>query len=201
MGKSLIWGTKEGSLLRSVQGAGPRAVEAYIPLYEEVNHIPLVVHFPGAEPRRCRAITQPMDIMPTILDLSGSEDPGTMHGRSMADVLSGGQDEHLDFAISAPYLASEPCPVTVVKDHWTGILYGRKRTGETILDRAVDGIEKIQDAHGTPVDDLLFDVDRDPAQTNDVKHEHPEILEELRSDLLRRLEETGTAEDIINRWR
>jgi len=53
--------------------------EAY-PLYEELIHIPLMVRVPGQPHRRIQALAQPADIMPTVLDMAGANDPGTMHG-------------------------------------------------------------------------------------------------------------------------
>lgn len=174
---------------------------SYIPLYEEINHIPFIVHYPGAEPRRSQAIIQPMDVMPTLIHLSKTNDPGTTHGRSIAGVLLGKRGEHHSFAVSAPYLESESCPVTVVKGRWTAILYPRHQTGRRLIDKAVDGYEKVQDEHKEATGDLLFDVVNDPSQMHDVKEQRPDVVEELRTDLVHRLEEVGTAREILERWR
>ena len=172
----------------------------YIPLYDEISHVPLIVYSPEAEPRRSQAIVQPMDIMPTLADLSGASDPGTMHGRSFRDVLSGQRDEHNALAVATPFMGSNPCPVTVVSGNWTGVLYARKRSEGTLVDRAVDGYDKVQDVGDVSTEDLLFDISKDPEQSQDVKGQHPEILEDFRSALLDRLAEVGTAKEIIERW-
>lgn len=176
-------------------------VFSYIPLWEEINHIPFIVHYPGTQPRRSQAIVQPPDVMPTVIELSKSAQPGTMHGTSMAHILYGQSDQHRDFAVSLPYLGSDPCPVTVVKDRWTGILYPRTSSGQTIVDKAVDGYEKVQDAGQEPRTDLLFDVRNDPSQAQDVCIAHPEVIQELRANLLCTLQETGTADEFVERWR
>ena len=173
---------------------------SYIPLYEEINHIPFILYYPGSEPRRSQAIIQPPDIMPTLLDLSETDDPGTIHGKSIADVLQGKADQHHDFAISMPYLGSDSCPVTVVKDRWTAILYSRRSSGKRVIDRAVDGYEKVQDTEQVANQDMLFDVVNDPAQTHDVQAEHGDIVEDLRSDLIHHLEKVGTNREFVNRW-
>jgi len=185
IGKSLIWDN----------------FVAYIPLYEEINHIPLMVYFPGAKPRRSQAIVQPQDIMPTLLELAGSEDPGTIHGKSIAGILRDERDEHRPFAVSAPYLASDPCPVTVVKDQWAAVIYPRKQATGGTIDKAVDGYEKIQDASKVPTEELLFNLDEDPGQAHNLRDQHPDIIEELRKDLVHYLEEMGTAAEIMDRWR
>jgi len=174
---------------------------SYIPLYEEINHIPFIVCYPGAKPRRSQALVQPMDVMPTLIHLSKTDDPGTMHGKSMAGVLLGKCNEHHPFAVSAPYLESESCPVTVVKGCWTAVLYPRQQTGKKLVDKAVDGFEKVQDADKEGDGDLLFDVESDPAQEHNVKAQHPDVIAELRKDLVHRLEEVGTAGEIVERWR
>jgi arylsulfatase A-like enzyme len=181
-------------------------VFSYIPLWEEINHIPFIMHYPGASPRRSQAIVQPPDVMPTLIELSVPvsspvDAPGTMHGASMAHVLRGQSDRHRDFAVSLPYLGSDPCPITVAKDRWTGILYPRTSTGRQIVDKAVDGYEKIQDAPQKPQKDMLFDVVKDPLQAQDVQAAHPEILQRLRGDLVRTLQEAGAADEFVSRWR
>jgi len=64
------------------------------PLYEEMIHIPLMMHIPGMGHRRISDLVQPADLMPTILELAGAADPGTMHGVSLVPViedLAGGE--------------------------------------------------------------------------------------------------------------
>ena len=139
--------------------------------------------------------------MPTLLDLSNADDPGTTHGRSMAGILAGDRHEQHAFAVSTPYLGSATGAATVVKDHWTAILYPRKERQAKAIDKGVDGLEKVERAGWLPSEDLLFDVDKDPGQIHNIIEQHPDVVEELRSDLLRRLEEVGTAGEIIERWR
>ena len=127
------------------------AAFSYIPLYEEINHVPCVIRFPGARPARSRAIVQPTDVMPTLLQLAGAANPGTMHGTSFADLLlgagvrGGAELGHRRFAVSAPYLGGEAPPVTVVKDQWAAVLYPRRGIHGELVDKAVDGFDKVQD--------------------------------------------------------
>jgi arylsulfatase A-like enzyme len=66
----------------------------YMPAYNEVFHIPLIVHLPGDEGagKRIDALTQNIDIMPTLLGLYGI-DPGVcrnpMHGKSWLPLIRG----------------------------------------------------------------------------------------------------------------
>ena len=178
-----------------------KQVLTYIPLYEEIGHVPFLVHCPGAKPGRSGAIVQPTVIMPTLVELSGADDPGTMHGRSIASVLEGESHEHLRFAVSAPYLGSDPCPVTVAKGNWSATLYAGEGTEGVLVDRAVDGYVKMQDRSGGVFEDALYTLDSDPNREHDTKSQHPGVLVELRADLISRLAEVGTAPEILDRWR
>lgn len=59
------------------------------PFYEEVARIPLFLHHPArsASGERRYALTQTMDLMPTILDIFGASAPPEVCGRSLLPVL------------------------------------------------------------------------------------------------------------------
>jgi arylsulfatase A-like enzyme len=170
----------------------------YVPLYEELNHVPLIIYLPGMSPRRTSAIVQPMDFMPTILDLAGNPIPETVHGKSFAKVILGTEQKHRDFAVSAPYLIGVGIPATIVKNNYTAILYSKEKDKE-LIDKAVDGYEKIQmkDCQAT---DLLFDFSKDPAQEISIAEGRPELVAELRNDLVAFLKGIGTTKDIVDAW-
>ena len=61
------------------------------PFFNEVTHIPLFVHDPrqvGLAGQRRSALTQTMDLMPTILDLFDAPVPPEVRGKSLAPVLA-----------------------------------------------------------------------------------------------------------------
>jgi arylsulfatase A-like enzyme len=63
------------------------------PYYEEISHIPLIVHHPAFADRagtRARGLTQTYDLMPTLLDCFGHAVPAEVQGRSVLDLLRGG---------------------------------------------------------------------------------------------------------------
>lgn len=71
-------------------------------LYHHSTRTPLIVVWPG--------VTQPgsvdethmvstVDFLPTLLDVSGIENPGTMDGRSFADLIKGGTQENRDHVV------------------------------------------------------------------------------------------------------
>jgi arylsulfatase A-like enzyme len=59
-------------------------------LHEELLHLPLLVRQPrGIAGRRVAALTQSLDLFPTLLDLFGVAIPSEIHGRSLVPLLRG----------------------------------------------------------------------------------------------------------------
>jgi len=170
-----------------------------IPLYEEINHIPLIVHYPGAGAGTREAVVQPLDIMPTILELAGADIPATVHGRSYAGVLRGEGDHHREFAVTSPYLGVGAGAATVTCGKWSAILWCTP-TEQEAPDRAVDGFAKTQTMAMEPVD-MLFDLESDPGQQRDVASQHPDVMADLRARAVAFWQQTGTDESILARWR
>ena len=62
------------------------------PYYEEISHIPLMVHHPDfAAPggTRISGLTQTYDLMPTLLDMHGLAVPAEVQGRSLLSLMRG----------------------------------------------------------------------------------------------------------------
>jgi arylsulfatase A-like enzyme len=64
-------------------------------LHEELSHIPLLLSLPDSQNagRRVPALTQPSDLMPTLLDLFGQPVPSTVQGRSLLPLARGETDQ------------------------------------------------------------------------------------------------------------
>ena len=71
-----------------------------MPFYNEVARIPLMIHHPDQPGgRRISALTQTIDLMPTLLDLHG-ETPGPyVRGRSLLSLLDGRETKIRDIAL------------------------------------------------------------------------------------------------------
>lgn len=54
-----------------------------MPFFAEIAHIPLFVHVPGQTPGRSTALSQNIDVMATLLDLFGVDQPDSVQGRSL----------------------------------------------------------------------------------------------------------------------
>jgi len=87
---AFIYTTDHGYML----GEHDFFAKCLMPPYNEVFHIPLVVHLPGDAYAGVRtdALTQNIDILPTLLELYGIERPGDappLHGHSWIPLLEG----------------------------------------------------------------------------------------------------------------
>ena len=171
-----------------------------IPLYEEISHIPLVVHCPGAKAGTRAAVVQPMDIMPTILDLAGAQMPPTVHGKSFAGVLQGEGDRHREFAVTSPYLGVASGAATVTRGKWSAIIWCTPQAQPT-PDKAVDGFAKAQKTGVLQPVDMLFDLEADPGQRHDLAARQPGIVADLRARAVAFWAEIGTDKAILARWR
>ncbi|WP_372630642.1 sulfatase [Cohnella sp.] len=70
-------------------------------VYNEIAHLPLMLHVPGvpAEGRRIGALTQNMDLMPTLLDYFGLDIPSRVRGRSLLPIARGEKKRLRDYAL------------------------------------------------------------------------------------------------------
>ena len=75
-----------------------------MPAYNEVFHIPLIVHLPGDEcaGKHIDAITQNIDVLPTLMDFYGIDSSyakNKIHGKSWFPLIRGEVDRVRDYAI------------------------------------------------------------------------------------------------------
>lgn len=70
-----------------------------MPMYNELSHLPLIVHFPKGElqGKSVDKITQNIDIMPTVLDYNNIEVPKEVKGKSWKSIIDGGYSK--DYAL------------------------------------------------------------------------------------------------------
>ena len=105
---ALVVSTDHGFLLSEHDWWG----KGRMPYYEELVHTPLFVHHPDHAERagsRCAALTQTIDIMPTIVDIFGGTPPAEVRGRSLLPLVAGETAE--DRVVAFGYFAG-PVGVT-----------------------------------------------------------------------------------------
>lgn len=88
----LILSTDHGFLLAEHDWWGKNVT----PYYEEISHIPLIMHHPGLGDRggtRTSVVTQTTDLMPTLLEIFGQPVPAEVRGRSLLDLVKAADEK------------------------------------------------------------------------------------------------------------
>ena len=147
------------------------------PIYPEIAHVPFMIAAPPlAGGRKISQITQPADILPTLLDLAAvkAKTPEPMHGKSFAPLLRGrGTKAIHEFAVTAGCLRGTG-PKKPRRKATTPVLYTKKWAyapfGPT----------------GRPE---LFDLAADPYAEKNIAAEHPGTVKSLHAKLVNWLRE------------
>jgi arylsulfatase A-like enzyme len=151
-------------------------------LHEELVHLPLLVKLPGGKQagRRVQHFTQPVDLLPTLLDAFGVNKEATdgdisSPGRSLLKLSRGEPTRLLEYACSVARLRGH--------EEWS------IRTHQWHLIVPVAGT-----AHPSR-NPLLYVKPDDRWEVNNVLSQHPDVAEHLELALRRFL---GAAEDGMN---
>ncbi len=171
-----------------------------VPLYEEVIHIPFMIRLPKAQRgQRIQAFAQPVDIMPTLLELAGIPIPDRVQGRSLLPYLEGKEDER-GFAVSSWSIMHGPGrPSTLTTEEWAFIYAGAWPEGEKpdlarpILTPAVDSGFRTEWPYAEEqLVTELYHLPSDPGQTHNLITERWDIAVELHQKYMTFLEQVGT---------
>jgi len=146
--------------------------DRFWPLYPEIAHIPFLVAAPGLPcGRRVTGYAQPVDILPTLVELAGvdANPPDPFHGRSFAHALSGETaDTGVDCAVSSGFLRLTE-EGTIAANDTTPVLYTRDWAYAPI------------GANGEPE---LYDIKSDPYAETDIAAANPDTVKELHRKLI-----------------
>jgi choline-sulfatase len=124
-------------------------------IWDEVVRVPLVIHVPGAKPRRVSRRTSNVDLAPTVLDLAGIAKDEGARGESLVPEIFGAD------------IASRPIMVDQPRNP-----YYLPRRG------FYNGPYKLHHHIDTGTF-LLFDLDRDPDEKTDLAESQPELLRDV----------------------
>jgi len=180
------------------------------PLYEEASRLPLAIKMPGQQfkGKRVREIVQPVDILPTILELTGIDPsmnlPGNsvlpdrelkdhagikygreqglnpFHGRSLMPLIQGdGNDWDREYAFSA-HETLLPDPNAML--FWTTI------TGKAFTLALGGSPDHMPE---------MYDLNADPKQETNVYAQHRDIATKMAEALFQFLESIGTDKERI----
>ncbi|MDO8589075.1 MAG: sulfatase-like hydrolase/transferase [Armatimonadota bacterium] len=140
-------------------------------LYEESIRVPMIYHWPaGLAPRAIDTqVASLVDVMPTLLSLSGQSIPEGIQGTDLSDVARG---EASEIGPNAAFIETTSMTSGV---RTLSHLYGLK------MDKGPDG-----KPHGTPDPALFFDLDRDPLQQRNLAgtSEQRDLAGELRERVM-----------------
>ena len=148
------------------------------PLYHEVSHIVQMVRHPddiGAG-KRIGGFTQPVDFVPSVLDLAGVSVPEEMdiHGDSWLPLMSGTRRSLRNMTVSGTY------PTYIPPGH----LYANALGGSGWTPMAVTNRDWFFVDNPEPEKRELFPRATDPGQLHNVADAHPEVVEKLHGQLL-----------------
>jgi arylsulfatase A-like enzyme len=133
-------------------------------LHEEVVHLPLIVRLPGGAEagRRVAALTQPVDLAPTLADVYEASLPSA-HGHSLVPLLQGEAEQVRDYACAGQRLG-EKCEWSLRTREWAFLL---------------------PEADGAPASrgPQLYVKPDDRWEVNNVVQHHPELVERMERTL------------------
>ena len=145
------------------------------PQYDEVNRIPLMLKLPGQRRgRRVSALAQPVDYLPTLLDLTGIKTGLEFDGHSMRPLLEGKR---------VAWPRSQAPSSNSIRDHYPNF-WTTLSTPRWLLN--VGG--------GAKEAPMLCDKRTDAPQTHDVARRHPQVVRRMLREYQRFLERTGASE-------
>lgn len=158
------------------------------PIYPEIGHIPFLIAAPGlAGGRSANGFMQPIDILPTVCELSGAsleETPETVDGVSQVPMLSGvGTATGRDYVCSGCFLRLDPASTPAPPAGATTPFLVTERWGYAPVG-----------AEGRPE---LYETGSDPLAEHDVSAEHPEVLAELHELFVEHLRSNRAPESLV----
>jgi arylsulfatase A-like enzyme len=167
--------------------------------HAEVREVPLIVVWPGVVPAG-KVVFSPvslLDLTPTILDYAGLPPPERAQGRSLRPLLDGELDDppppfpSRDFLIDGHRrgLALEASALIGLEaGTWWSLVAMTDTTGCAGTFRPARAAEVLG----------LYDLDRDPAETTDLKEQRPEIVAALRARLDAALAEEARLAELVH---
>lgn len=156
--------------------------------YDESSRVPLIIKLPGNQPQRIvKEPVSQIDVVPTILEYMGYKTNEPLQGKSLVDVLNGGE-------LKDNYVYFEMAPLV-------GILKPNKITGEILKKTQLskDDVNEILYAHYRAVvspdgwkmvvsdkdKNQLFNLNKDPLENQNLYYtgQHTDIIKKLSAKL------------------
>jgi len=147
-------------------GKPPKQPVHYYPHYAGVCRTPLIARMPGqAKGKRIRAIAQPWDLAPTVLDAFGMPAPPQLWGESLLPLITGHKRRIRNAAV-----------------------LGNNAHAQVMTSRWMYAIWRGQRAK------VLYNLKEDPEQKRNVSSQNPEVVTRLHKHVTRYLKRQGLDE-------
>ena len=144
------------------------------PFYDEINHMVMMARVPGGRPGRTDHLTEPVDVMPTILELAGVPAPAGLLGRSLVPLLSGQAQSSREIVVTSSGLTTDPA--------------------HPVCSAITDGVWTLQYRGGSYPSELHHILD-DPSQQRDLYRDRLPEARRLHAAHVELLRSLGTQED------
>jgi len=135
-------------------------------------HVPGLVHWPGKIPagKINDELVTTADILPTIGEITGTSLPAdrTFDGRSVWPVLTASARSPHDYIAWA-----EGPQLAIRQGEWKLVLNGVVHDGTPAGERPLEGDDAV----------FLSNLDHDPGERTNLRHQHPEIVDSLQTTL------------------
>lgn len=138
-------------------------------IYDSTIKVPMIFRVPGMAPRKVEGQVRLIDVMPTVLDLTGLEIPGGIAGVSLKPLMTG---EKEDLRLAA-----------YCESYFSTIHYGWSE----LKSLRVGNYKYIQ----APTPEL-FDLASDPTEENNLALSRPDVASRMRENLNQLEERWGT---------
>jgi arylsulfatase A-like enzyme len=160
-------------------------------VYGELAGVPLILYRPGVIPEgvQIKETVRSIDLMPTLLDLSGLPVPKRAQGQSLVPLLAAARDAKrsgsggsLEEAAMANGWKPEPAVTEKPATKETGGPPPRETESYGIVSGGWKLVHNVQRSPGT-AEFELYDHGKDPLDKTDVAAKHPEIVDRLKTQL------------------
>ncbi len=150
-------------------------------VYGELTNVPLILRQPGVIPvdREVSVTVRTIDLMPTILELSGLPVPAGAQGQTLTPLLTADEED----TVSSEWVIRP----AVSEEHLRST--GRERDQHASFALVLGGWRLIHNTK-TPEEDPgpefeLYNHEADPLALHDIADEHPDVVERLAAELTR----------------
>ena len=159
------------------------------PLYREDVNIPLFIYIPGEKPGSYSGLTSALDLMPTVLDVTGQEIPAGIEGKSLLPNIRDRKSPGHEYVLSSfPFLNKGDRNVYADMPR-------RNAAHDSLITVTTDEWALIYDPN--PGMSELYNLKTDPKQETNVISQHADIAGELHRTLVRHMHEINVNERFV----